>query len=66
MNITGLEANLLLFCLDAYCEVDAGGKLNKAQHGYTLRELQDLRDRLFLAHEHPKEDNEEERFVWVF
>lgn len=58
MNITGLEANLLLFCLDAYCEVDVQGKLTKAVHGYALGELQNLRDRLFRAHEHPEEDEE--------
>ena len=56
MNITGLEANFLLFCLDAYCVADTEGKLTKAPHGYPMGELQDLRDRLFVAHEHPEED----------
>ena len=60
MNITGLEANFLLFCLDAYCAADTLGKLTKVAHGYTMGELQDLRDRLFIAHEHPEANYEEE------
>ena len=56
MMITRLEANFLLFCLDAYCAADTQGKLTKASHGYSIGELQGLRDRLFIAHEHPEED----------
>jgi hypothetical protein len=56
MEITGLEANLLLFTLDIIAATDREGKITKAYHGYTFEEMQDLRDRLFGAHEHPDED----------
>lgn len=57
MTITGLEANFLLFCLDHYCKVDKEGNLTQASYGYSLKELNDLRWRLFHAHEHPEEDD---------
>lgn len=55
MKISGIEANFLLFCLDEYCSVNIDGKLTQAYHGYTLGELQLLRDRLFASHEHKEE-----------
>jgi hypothetical protein len=56
MEITGLEANFLLFCLDAYCGTDIRGKV-KAIHqpGYSKAAIQDLRDRLMAIHEHPEQ-----------
>lgn len=59
MEITGLEAHFLLFALDDYLGVDANGKLLSAKHGYSRSDLQNLRDRLFAAHEHPPEDDEQ-------
>lgn len=55
MEITALEANYLLFCLDAYCKTDWRGKLTlNLVEGYSLEKLQELRDRLFAVHEHPE------------
>lgn len=51
-TISGLEANFLLFALDAYLGVNANGHILSAKHGYTRADLQSLRDRLFAAHEH--------------
>lgn len=55
MKITGTEADLLLYALDDFCRVDINGKLTKDPQivGHTLKTAQDLRDRLFSAHEHP-------------
>ena len=58
MEISGLEANFLLFALDKYLGVDANGKLFSAAHGYSRESLQNLRDRLFAHHEHPPEMND--------
>lgn len=59
MVITPLEANYLLYALDAYAGVDEWGKLRDVRHfGYTLAELQDLRDRLMAVHEHPRDEEE--------
>lgn len=61
MKITGLEANFLLYLLDEYCLVDDEGNLTCLPNigvdwrGYNLKDLQNLRDRLFAAHEHPEE-----------
>jgi hypothetical protein len=55
MEITGLEANFLLYCLDRYCKVDKEGNLTEAAWGYDLKDLNDLRWRLFAAHEHPED-----------
>jgi hypothetical protein len=57
VTITGLDANALLYALDHHCAVDMEGKLTYIMHGYTLEYLQDLRDRLFAAHEHPEEND---------
>lgn len=54
-EISGLEANFLLFALGSYLGVDANGHIMSAKHGYTRADLQALRDRLFGAHEHPDE-----------
>jgi hypothetical protein len=54
IEITGIEANLLLFALDAYLLVNVHGKVLKSKDGYTREELQALRDRLMAIHEHPK------------
>lgn len=59
MEITGLEANYLLYLLDEHCCVDHEGILTCLPRihgrGYSLKELQNLRDRLFAAHKHPDE-----------
>jgi hypothetical protein len=61
LTITGLEANYLLYALDAYSGVDASGKLRDVRHfGYDLKDLQNLRDRLFMVHEHPKDEEDED------
>ena len=56
MEITGIEANLLLTALDKMLPVDAFGHQFACAHGYTRKECQSLRDRLFAAHEHKPED----------
>ncbi len=63
LTITGLEANVLLFALDAYLGVDDRGMLLGDEPGYTAQALQSLRDRLLGVHEHPAglEDEYEER-----
>lgn len=55
--ISGLEANFLLFALDAYCETDQAGNITtvKGIEGYTIEQINDLRWRLFGIHEHPEE-----------
>lgn len=58
--ITGLEANFLLFTMDAYLGVDQEGHIMSAKHGYPKEDLQALRDKLFVAHRHPPEDEEED------
>ena len=55
MKITGLEANLLLFALDHLLGSDENGKLKSAFPGYSPKNCQALRDRLFGIHEHPRE-----------
>jgi len=52
-TITGLEAHFLLYALDDYLVVDEHGKVVASKHGYTLAELQYLRDKLFIHHVHP-------------
>lgn len=54
--ISGLEANFLLFALDRYLDVDDMGRVTCEKHGYSLEDLQKLRDKLFAAHEHPVGD----------
>jgi hypothetical protein len=56
LEITPLEANLLLYALDSYLEVNKLGKLQLTRAGYLLEEAQELRDRLFAHHSHPPED----------
>lgn len=53
-EITGIEAHFLLFAMDKYLGVDAFGHIMSAKHGYSRKSLQELRDRLFKAHEHPE------------
>ena len=53
LEITGIEANLLLFLLDDY--IAGKWRVGKTIEGYNPEDLQGLRDRLFAAHEHPKE-----------
>ncbi len=55
VNISGLEANFLLFALDKYVETDKMGKVTKTSHGYSKENIQYIRDKLFMAHEHPQE-----------
>jgi hypothetical protein len=54
MTITGREANLLLFALDNYLATDHDGKIRRTADEFTMKQAQDLRDRLFAAHQHPK------------
>lgn len=55
IKISGREANTLLYALDEYFEVDENGKLQDSPK-YTWTDsrekVQELRDRLFNAHEH--------------
>ena len=60
MRITPLEANLLLFALDLMCKTNSKGLVTQAFVGYTLDEIQSVRDRLFAKHEHPPEDDDGE------
>jgi len=54
MQITGLEANLLLFALDRYLTVDTRtGKVMDTEPGHTVDEVQHLRDGLLAHHQHP-------------
>lgn len=55
MKITGLEANLLLYALDKFLGVDEDGRVQSTYPGYKKKKVQKLRNRLFLAHEHPEE-----------
>lgn len=57
IKITGLEANLLLFGLDPMIK---SGRCKEL--GYSDAEVSSLRDRLFRAHEHPRE-NEDGTFI---
>lgn len=53
-QISGIEAHFLLFALDAYVGADRQGHVLSEKHGYSRGSIQNLRDRLFAAHEHPK------------
>lgn len=53
MEITGREANLLLFALDNHLATDRDGKIRRTDDDFTMEQAQALRDRLFAAHEHP-------------
>lgn len=59
VEITGLEADAILYAFDAFYGVDVRGKVNPPDKGpatqYPKEELQSLRDKLFGAHEHPQE-----------
>jgi hypothetical protein len=68
ITITGLDANALLSALDYYCSVNDRGNLTRLSPygfgghqedttGFTLEQLNDLRWRLFTAHEHPEEND---------
>lgn len=56
--ITGQEANILLYAFDAFFEVDERGTVGTFVAGpatrFPVKQLQDLRDRLFAVHEHPE------------
>lgn len=56
VEITGKQANYLLWALDYYSKTDALGHVTQVRHGYKAYEIQELRNRLFAAHEHPEED----------
>ena len=58
VNLTGIQAHYLLFALDYYCATDKYGKITLAPYG-SFEKFQELRDKLFAAHEHPSEDFEE-------
>jgi len=60
MEITDLEANLLLYGLDMLCNTNENGHIRKFPKYYKRKEVQELRDRLFAAHEHPREQRKEE------
>jgi hypothetical protein len=53
IRISELEANLLLFALDKTFGADESGALRCVLSGYSLREMQSIRSRLFNAHRHP-------------
>lgn len=57
--VTGVQANALLYFLDAACKTDRYGNVHRNRAGYSLEDLQKLRDKLFIAHEHsPTEECE--------
>ena len=53
MQISDIEAHFLLFAMDAYLGVDRTGRIETTKNGYSRDHLQNLRDRLFIHHEHP-------------
>lgn len=57
LYISGLDANFLLFALDEFCKTDRNGKVQSTGDipGYTLEDIQHLRDSLFTNHQHPEE-----------
>jgi len=60
LEITGKQANYLLFALDEYSKTDPlMGKVTQTDHGYSVADIQRLRDRLFAVHEHPEEEEHE-------
>jgi len=61
MIITGIEAHFLLFAMDNYLGVDKDGKIKSVKHRFGHEALQNLRDRLFAAHEHPAWEEEDEQ-----
>jgi len=60
MKISDEEANLLLYGLDALCDTDRDGIIRKWPKYYKKKEVQELRNRLFTYHEHPREQRKEE------
>ena len=54
ISISAIEANLLLYALDAYTEVDDMGQVqvDLINLGYSKKEVQELRDKLLGAHKH--------------
>lgn len=60
VKISRLEANVLLYALDKHVDTDKDGNVApKDRHGLTASQIQALRDRLFLSHDHPLEhDND--------
>ena len=56
-TLTGIEANYLLFALDAYCSTNGNGMVLTARMhpGYSIEQVQYLRDKLFMYHEHPED-----------
>jgi len=55
LEITGKQANYLLYALDEYSKTDPLGKVTQAvERGYSLADIQRLRDRLLAVHEHPE------------
>jgi len=56
VEISGLEANFLLFALDKFVQSDHQGRVTMQRiEGYNLTQIQMLRDKLFAAHVHPQE-----------
>ena len=51
--LDGLDANVLLTSLDQLLETDEKGFIRKLYPDYTRQKLQDLRDVLFVNHQHP-------------
>lgn len=60
IEVTGLEANLLLFGFDQHFATDEQGLITNLkrvkQLGYLPEDVQKLRDKLFAIHQHPKEE----------
>jgi hypothetical protein len=49
------EANAILFAFDNHYDTDSNGKVHTVKYsGMKLKQLQDLRDRLFANHQHPE------------
>ena len=56
-EISDLEANALLFGFDKEFGVNEDGLVTTAKYGYTIEDLQRLRDKLFDVHEHPESED---------
>lgn len=59
-EITGLEAHLCLIAISELFDTDGLGNIMHDGYGYSIAEIQSLRDKLFEVHQHPAEDDEEE------
>lgn len=58
LAVNGIEAHILLLGLDKLLDTDKKGKIRKIYPGYSMQQLQELRDLLFATHEHPDEQDD--------